>query len=99
MVNFSVQTSNRYEYLKYPSAGCVFKNCYNVGVPTGKLIDELGFKGKSIGGAKVFEKHANFIVNTGEAKASDVIKLIEMIEKEVLEKRNIRLEREVRVII
>jgi len=79
--------------LEYRSAGSVFKN--PPGQPAGKIIDELGLKGLQIGGAKVSEKHGNFIVNMGEAKASDILALIRTIQDKVLSARGIRLEAEV----
>jgi UDP-N-acetylmuramate dehydrogenase len=79
--------------LEYRSAGSVFKNPQ--GQPAGKIIDELGLKGLRIGGAKVSEKHGNFIVNTGEAKARDVLDLIRIIQEKVLRERGIHLETEV----
>ncbi|URA10024.1 UDP-N-acetylmuramate dehydrogenase [Thermospira aquatica] len=82
----------------YPSAGCAFKNDYSHNLPAGKVIDEIGLKGFSIGGAKVYEKHANFIINTGSARADDVIRLLEEIERLVYEKTGVHLEREVRII-
>ncbi len=82
----------------YPSAGCIFKNIYNIGISTGKIIDEVGLKGKSIGGASVFEKHANFIINKNSATSNDVISLIKFIEDEVYSAKAIKLEREIRII-
>jgi UDP-N-acetylmuramate dehydrogenase len=82
------------QYL-FPNAGCVFKNDYRVGVPSGRIIEELGLKGKRIGDAEVFERHANFIINSGGASAEDVYRLIRFIEEEVETKRGIRLEREI----
>jgi UDP-N-acetylmuramate dehydrogenase len=82
----------------YPSAGCVFKNNYDVGIPSGQLIDELSLKGSKVGGAQVYENHANFIINKSNAKGSDVITLLKMIEKEVYSQRGIRLEREIQVL-
>jgi UDP-N-acetylmuramate dehydrogenase len=82
----------------FPNAGCIFKNDYRIGVPTGKIIEELGFKGRRIGDAEVYEKHANFIVNRGSAKASDVYRLICWIESEAKKKLNIELTREIRLI-
>lgn len=79
--------------LEYRSAGSVFKNPQ--GQPAGKIIDELGLKGLQIGGAKVSEKHGNFIINMGEAKASDILDLIRAIQEKVLKERGIRLEAEV----
>ena len=75
--------------LNYPSAGSVFRN--PEGNYAGKLIEDCGFKGKTVGGAKVSEKHANFIVNTGRAKGSDIIKLITKIQNKVKEEYGIDL--------
>ncbi len=75
--------------LEYPSAGSVFRN--PEGDFAGRLIEEIGYKGKSIGGAKVSEKHANFIINTGNAKGEDIKKLISEIKSKVKEKYNIDL--------
>ncbi|HNZ26650.1 MAG TPA: UDP-N-acetylenolpyruvoylglucosamine reductase, partial [Spirochaetota bacterium] len=61
-------------------------------------IEEAGLKGRVVGGAKVSEKHANFLINNGDAKAADVMKLIKFIEDEVLEKKGVKLERELRII-
>ena len=82
------------QYL-FPNAGCIFKNDYRVGVPSGKIIEELGLKGERIGDAEVFERHANFIINRGGASAEDVHRLIRFVEGEVERKRGIRLEREI----
>ena len=79
-----------------PSAGCIFKNPKEISA--GKLIDELGLKGKSIGGAMVSDVHGNFIVNTGDATASDVLRLIEFIQQLARSKRKIELETEVEII-
>lgn len=76
-----------------PSAGCVFKNPKPKSA--GLLIDQCGLRGKQIGGAKISEKHANFIINTGEAKARDVKNLIELIKKQVKDKFNIELKEEI----
>ena len=69
-----------------PSAGSTFKRGSDF--ITAQLIDECGLKGYTIGGAQVSEKHAGFIVNTGNATAKDVIELIEFVEKQVFEKFN-----------
>jgi UDP-N-acetylmuramate dehydrogenase len=79
------------------SAGCVFKNPAD-DKPAGAIIDRLGFKGRSVGGAKVSEVHANFIVNQGNASASDVLELIEEIRDSVRNRENIDLELEIRVV-
>lgn len=80
-----------------PSAGCVFKNPFP-DVPAGALIDRLGFKGIKTGGAQVSEVHANFIINTGNATAEDVLGLIETIRNEALRKEHVNLELELCVI-
>jgi UDP-N-acetylmuramate dehydrogenase len=80
-----------------PSAGCVFKNP-SPDVPAGALIDRLGFKGIKAGGAQVSEVHANFIINTGNATAEDVLQLIETIRNEALRKEHVNLELELCVI-
>lgn len=81
--------------LQKPSAGSTFKRGEDY--ITAKLIDECGLKGYKIGGAKVSEKHAGFIVNEGNAKAQDVIKLIEYVKNTVYDKtgKNIELEIEI----
>lgn len=80
-----------------PSAGCVFKNPSTEN-PAGAIIDRLGFKGVTVGGAQVSPVHANFIVNLGGASASDVMNLIEMIRSRVKEMEQIDLELEIQVI-
>ena len=76
--------------LDYPSAGSVFRNP-SKDQPAGKLIEELGLKGKTNGGAEISLKHANFIVNKDNAKASDIVELINDIKKEVKDKFDIDL--------
>ena len=73
--------------LEYPSAGSVFRN--PEGLFAGKLIEDLGLKGKKIGGAMVSEKHANFIINYKKAKSSDIKKLIELVHDKVLEEYDV----------
>lgn len=75
------------------SAGCIFKN--PEGGSAGKLLDELGLKGFSVGGARVSEVHANFIVHDGRAVAADVIGLIDAVREQVHQKAAIELEPEV----
>lgn len=81
--------------LSAKSAGCIFKNPN--GYSAGYLIEHAGLKGKIIGGAKVSEKHANFIINTGNACAADLLRLIDMARSTVLEKFNVLLELEIQV--
>jgi len=68
-------------------------------LPAGVLIEAARLKGYQIGGAKISEKHANFIVNTGEAKARDVLKLIELIKKRVKKKFKIELKEEIVLVL
>ena len=82
--------------LEYPSAGSTFKR--PEGYFVGKLIDDLGLKGYSIGGAQISTKHSGFIVNTGEATANDVLSLINYIKEKVLEANGIKLEEEIIVL-
>lgn len=78
-----------------PSAGCIFRN--PPGNSAGKLIDEAGLKGFSLGGAQISPKHANFIVNTGRATSQEVKQLIQMV-RDKLQSQGINLEEEVRII-
>ena len=82
--------------LDMPSAGSTFKR--GDGFITAKLIDESGLKGFTIGGAKVSEKHAGFIVNAKDAKAEDIIKLIAYVKQKVYEKFGKQIEEEVKII-
>ena len=83
--------------LEYRNAGSIFKNP-NGGIPAGRIIDESGLKGMQIGGAKISEKHGNFIVNLGNAKASDIIALIDVIKTNVKKERGIMLQTEVMIV-
>ena len=82
--------------LSYPSAGSVFKR--PEGFFAGKLIEEAGLKGLSIGGAQVSELHAGFIINTGGATSEDVLSLIYIIQKRVFEMSGVMLETEIQYI-
>jgi UDP-N-acetylmuramate dehydrogenase len=82
---------------RHPSAGCFFKNPAT-GKTAGELIDLAGLKGKSIGGAEVSAKHANFLVNTGQASATDFMALMELVQETVSKKFNTDLEREVKIV-
>lgn len=75
--------------LEYPSAGSVFRNPDNDFA--GRLIEEVGYKGKKIGGAEVSRKHANFIINSGNATGEDIKKLILEIKEKIKEKYDIDL--------
>lgn len=82
--------------LEYPSAGSTFKR--PVGYFAAALIDECGLKGATVGGAQVSEKHAGFVINKGGATSEDVMKLIELVQKTVYEKKGVVIEPEVRLI-
>lgn len=81
---------------EYPSCGSVFKKIKDGGA--GRLIEQAGLKGMRIGGAEVSKKHANFIVNTANARADDVIQLIQRVQKEVKQKLGYTLETEIKII-
>lgn len=75
--------------LDMPSAGSVFRN--PEGLSAGKLIEDIGLKGYTIGGAEISKKHANFIINKGNATYEDIIELIEYTKKKIEEEYNINL--------
>ncbi len=78
---------------KFPSCGSVFKKIEGVGA--GRLIEKVGLKGYKIGGAEVSEKHANFLVNTGNATAKDVCDLIKLIQEKVFTETRHKLQTEI----
>lgn len=82
--------------IEFPSAGSTFKRGTNY--ISAQLIDEAGLKGYSIGSAKVSEKHAGFIINTGNATAKDITDLIEYVIKVVYEKFGKVLETEIEIV-
>lgn len=82
--------------LELPSAGSIFKR--PVGHFAGKLIEDCGLKGVTVGGAQVSEKHAGFIVNRGGATAYDVRALIELIQERVRDTYGVDLEPEIRIL-
>lgn len=82
--------------IEYPSAGSTFKR--PTGYFAGKLIEECGLRGKSIGGAQVSEKHCGFIINKNNATSADIMDLIEFVRDEVLEQKGIMLETEVKLV-
>jgi len=79
-----------------PSSGCVFRN--PPGDHAGRLIDLAGAKGLTVGGAQVSVVHANYVLNTGEATAADVLALMDKVSGLVMEKSGIRLEPEIKVL-
>lgn len=82
--------------LDFPSAGSVFKN--PEGFFAAKIIEDCGLKGRSAGGAQISEKHANFIINRGNAKASDVLELIAQIKIAAKEKFAVDLKEEIEIV-
>ena len=82
--------------LEYPSAGSVFKR--PVGHFAGKLIQDCGLKGYTIGGAQVSKKHAGFIINIGGATADDIDRLAEYVKNTVYAQTGVLLEREIQFV-
>ena len=82
--------------LQYPSAGSFFKR--PEGYFAGKLIQDAGLKGLTVGGAQVSEKHSGFIINTGSATATDIIQLMHLVQNTVYDKYGVMLEPEVRIV-
>lgn len=82
--------------IEFPSAGSTFKR--GTDFITAKLIDECGLKGYTVGGAKVSEKHAGFVINTGNATFKDVIELVDVIKEKVFKKFGKEIELEIEVI-
>jgi UDP-N-acetylmuramate dehydrogenase len=87
---------NQAQPVELPNAGSIFKN--PPGDYAARLIEQAGLKGLTIGGAKVSEKHANFIVNFNKASANDVIELMKIMQDTVYQKFGIMLEPEIKMI-
>ncbi len=81
-----------------PSAGSIFKNNRRFGKPTGAIIDSLGLRGLTVGGAKVSDLHANIIVNAGNATANDIRGLVEEVANRVFDCYGYRLEPEIQYV-
>ena len=81
--------------LDKPSAGSTFKR--PEGYFAGTLIDQAGLKGLAVGGAQVSEKHAGFVINTGDATSADVLDLVKLVQEKVYENSGVHLEPEVRL--
>ncbi|KQC09443.1 MAG: hypothetical protein APR62_02425 [Smithella sp. SDB] len=95
-INEILQWRQKKHPLEFPNAGSVFKN-----LPmqiAGKLIEDMGMKGMSVGGAQISTKHANFIVNRGSATASDVLELIALIQSKAEKEKGVKLETEVVIV-
>ena len=94
-VNTETKITNKKLLAKFPELK--YFNSKGV-IPSGYLIEKVGLSGKQIGGAKFSDVHANFIVNTGNAKAQDVLKLIKLAKKKVKKIFNINLETEIQIL-
>ncbi len=95
MEDFNFKRRNK-QPLEWPSAGSVFKR--PEGHFTGKLIDDCGLRGFSIGGAQISTRHSGFIINTGGASCEEVLALIRHIQDTVSREFNVQLEPEIRII-
>ena len=82
--------------LEYASAGSTFKR--PEGYFAGKLIEDAGLRGFSVGDAQVSEKHCGFVINRGNATASEIMELIQEVQKRVYEQSGVRLEPEVKLL-
>jgi UDP-N-acetylmuramate dehydrogenase len=87
---------NATQPLTLPNSGSMFKN--PSGMFAAKLIEQAGLKGKRVGNAQISEKHANFIVNLGEAKAFDVVTLVDIVRRTVHQNSGVLLELEVKLV-
>jgi UDP-N-acetylmuramate dehydrogenase len=92
----AIEYRNSTQDTRLPSAGCAFKN--PPGVSAGRLIDQAGLKGNRIGDAMVSPRHANFIVNLGQATCDDVLSLMEHVQRRVNRAFHVLLEPEVRLV-
>jgi UDP-N-acetylmuramate dehydrogenase len=92
-----IRTRKQRQPIGWPSAGCFFKNP-PFGETAGRLIEMAGLKGRSVGGAQISSKHANFFINRHKASAADFLELINLAQKVVFEKFNVHLEREVKIV-
>ncbi len=92
---FYVDDRTNKGHFKAPSAGSVFKNNRDFGKPSGRIIDEVGLKGLKMGDAQIAPWHGNFIINTGNATAEDIKKLVEYVKSTVSEQTGHLLEEEI----
>lgn len=82
--------------LDFPSAGCFFRNPKGEGA--GRWIDRAGLKGMKVGGAMISDKHANYVINTGNASASDCIEIIKIVQHKIKDNFGVELEPEVKIV-
>ncbi len=98
-IDMTIKKNIAWRHAKHPadavktSAGSIFKKLEGYGA--GRLIEQVGLKGQRIGGAMISDKHANFIINTGNAKAADVRALIDLVRKRVNDELHLHLETEI----
>ncbi len=95
-INEILQLRQAKHPLEFPNAGSIFKNLS--GQAAGHLIEDMGLKGMTAGGAQISSRHANFIINRDNATASDVLGLIEFIQSKAKKERGVNLETEVVII-
>ncbi len=93
-----VEHRTKTQEISFPNAGCIFKNPAGDTRSSGALIELAGLKGKRIGDVVVSNKHANFILNIGNGKASDFLMLMDLIQEKVKLIHNIWLEPEIRIV-
>jgi UDP-N-acetylmuramate dehydrogenase len=82
-------------HYRLPSAGSFFKNDRRLGRPTGRILDELGFRGRRVGDAMVSDWHANIFVNAGRARAADMLALVELAKEAIHRATGVEIEAEV----
>lgn len=99
IVSDGARHRSRHQDVAQPSVGCIFKNPDTSQYTAGQLIDLCGLKGKRSGDAQISKKHANFILNVGEASARDVRELITLAQESVKKKFNVDLELEVECVV
>ena len=87
---------NSKQPLQYPSAGSFFKR--PEGYFAGKLIQDAGLKGVSVGGAQISAKHSGFMINRGGATASDILELMHLVQNTVKDRFGVEMEPEVRIV-
>ena len=95
-INDIMESRRNKQPLEYPSAGSVFRN--PEGYSAGRLVQKANLQGEHVGDAYVSEKHANFIINKGNASGEDVIKLIDIVKKKIKKEYGIDLEAEQEII-
>ena len=95
-INYVSNYREKNHPMEFFSAGCIFENPSEI--RAAELIEKCGLKGKKIGDAQISEKHANFIINLGNASSEDVLKLINLAKKEVKNKFGIKLKEEIQIL-